>query len=83
MEVTYLANLIKKKIDRSKTLPVVELTGIIRKGMRTLEHQMSELLLSKLFDALKWHYEETEEEHLMINTCLKLLLRSKSMFEAK
>ncbi len=83
MEVTYLANLIKKKIDRNKTLPVAELTEILKKGMRTLEHQMCELLLSKLFDALRWHYEETEEENLMINTCLKLLLRSKSMFEAK
>jgi hypothetical protein len=83
MEVTYLANLIKKKIDRNKTMPVTELAGILRKGMRTLDHQMKELLLSKFFDALRWHYEESEDENIMINTCLKLLLRSKSMFEAR
>ena len=35
-EVTYLANLIKKKIDRNKTMPIVELAGIFKKGLRTI-----------------------------------------------
>lgn len=45
MEVTYLANLIKKKIDRNKTMPIAELAGIFNKGLRTIEKLMKELLL--------------------------------------
>ena len=44
-EVTYLANLIKKKIDRNKTMPIVELAGIFKKGLRTIEKLMKDLLL--------------------------------------
>jgi hypothetical protein len=83
IEVTYLADLIKKKIERNKTLPVHELHAIHRKGLRTLDFLMQELLLSKLFGALRQHYEASEEDASMINTTLKLLLRCKRLSDAK
>jgi hypothetical protein len=83
MEVTYLANLIKKKIERNKTLPVQELHSIHKKGLRTLDFLMKELLLSKLFGALRQHYEPSDEDFAMINTTLKLLLRCKRLYDAK
>ncbi len=83
MEVTYLANLIKKKIDRNKTMPIVELAGIFKKGLRTIEKLMKELLLQKAWETIKDHYKETKQDNEMINTCLKLLLRSKMLYNAK
>ena len=44
---------------------------------------MQELLLSKLFGALRLHYEASEEDASMINTTLKLLLRCKRLSDAK
>lgn len=44
---------------------------------------MQELLLSKLFGALRQHYEASEEDSSMINTTLKLLLRCKRLYDAK
>ena len=83
MEVTYLANLIKKKIDRNKTMPIAELAGIFKKGLRTIEKLMKELLLQKAWETIKDHYKETKQDTEMINTCLKLLLRSKMLYNAK
>jgi hypothetical protein len=83
MEVTYLANLIKKKIDRNNTMPIVELAGIFKKGLRTIEKLMKELLLQKAWETIKDHYKETKQDNEMINTCLKLLLRSKMLYNAK
>jgi hypothetical protein len=83
IEVTYLADLIKKKIERNKTLPVHELHAIHRKSLRTLDFLMQDLLLSKLFGALRQHYEASEEDASMINTTLKLLLRCKRLSDAK
>lgn len=82
-EVTYLANLIKKKIDRNKTMPIVELAGIFKKGLRTIEKLMKDLLLQKAWETIKDHYKETKQDTEMINTCLKLLLRSKMLYNAK
>jgi hypothetical protein len=59
-EVTYLANLIKKKIDRNKTMPIVELAGIFKKGLRTIEKLMKDLLLQKAWETIKDHYKETK-----------------------
>jgi hypothetical protein len=59
-EVTYLANLIKKKIDRNKTMPVAELAGIFKKGLRTIEKLMKDLLLQKAWETIKDHYKETK-----------------------
>lgn len=83
MEVTYLANLIKKKIDRNKTMPITELAGIFKKGLRTIEKLMKDLLLQKAWETIKDHYKETKQDAEMINTCLKLLLRSKMLYNAK
>jgi hypothetical protein len=44
---------------------------------------MNDLLLSKAFEAIEQSYKETKEESKMINICLKILLRSKKMTEAK
>jgi hypothetical protein len=82
-EVTYLANLIKKKIDRNKTMPIVELAGIFKKGLRTIEKLMKDLLLQKAWETIKDHYKETKQDAEMISTCLKLLLRSKTLYNAK
>jgi hypothetical protein len=60
MEVTYLANLIKKKIDRNKTMPITELAGIFKKGLRTIEKLMKDLLLQKAWETIKDHYKETK-----------------------
>lgn len=62
LEVAYLASVIKKKIERNKTIPLAELSTIFRRGIKTLKLQMSELLLSKAFDAVQDHYKESKDE---------------------
>jgi hypothetical protein len=83
MEATYLASVIKMKIDRNKTMPVNELAGIFKKGLRTLGKLMDELLLTKAWESIKDHYKEPKKENEMINTCLKILLRCKTLYNAK
>jgi hypothetical protein len=37
LEVAYLASVIKKKIERNKTIPLAELSTIFRRGIKTLK----------------------------------------------
>jgi hypothetical protein len=83
MEATYLADVIRKKIERNKSMPTIELAGIFKKALRTLETLINDLLLGKAWDKIKDHYKEPKIETEMINTCLKLLLRAKTLYNAK
>ncbi len=44
---------------------------------------MQDLLLIKLFGALRQHYEASNEDNTMINTTLKLLLRCKRLYDGR
>jgi hypothetical protein len=58
MEAKYLADVIRKKIERNKSMPTTELAGIFNKGVRTLETLLNDLLLTKAWQKIKDHYKE-------------------------
>ena len=58
VEANYLADVIRKKIERNKSMPIIELAGIFKKGVRTLETLMNDLLLTKAWEKIKDHYKE-------------------------
>lgn len=57
-----------------------------QKALRTLKFQMHELLLKKAFKAISEQYQTStleDNSKETISNCIKLLLRSKKMYEAR
>eukprot|EP00347_Sterkiella_histriomuscorum_P012542 403368174 len=82
VEVNYIQSILKKKLHSKDIVPPEELHKIMEKAFRTLKYQMNELLLQKAYNVIEEQYKSYEIQENITN-CIKVLLRSKKLFEAK